>query len=95
MSLLRQTYYHFKPYLPLRVRMALRRQLAGHTRKYTQDVWPIKRGTTERPRNWPGWPGGKQFAFVLTHDVEGRKGMERSEGLANLELERGFHSSFN
>jgi glycosyltransferase involved in cell wall biosynthesis len=95
MSLLRQTYYHVKPYLPLRIRMALRRQLAGHTRKYTQDVWPIKRGTNEPPGNWPGWPGGKQFAFVLTHDVEGRKGMERSEGLASLELERGFRSSFN
>ncbi len=95
MSLLRQTYYHLKPYLPVGMRMALRRQLASHTHRRTHDIWPIKRGTTQPPGNWPGWPGGKQFAFVLTHDVEGRKGLNRSEGLANLELDRGFRSSFN
>jgi glycosyltransferase involved in cell wall biosynthesis len=94
-SLFRKTYYHVKPFLPVRVRMALRRQLATHTLRRTGDTWPIKPATMRRPANWPGWPGGKQFAFVLTHDVEGRKGMERCTALAELETERGFRSSFN
>lgn len=75
--------------------MALRRRLASHIQKHTGDVWPIKRAAVHRPANWPGWPDGKQFAFVLTHDVEGRKGMERSAALADLEAARGFRSSFN
>lgn len=95
MSFLRKTYYHVKPYLPVRFRMALRRQLASHTQEHTGDVWPIKPATMRAPSNWRGWPDGKRFAFVLTHDVEGRKGMERCASLAQLESERDFRSSFN
>ena len=47
------------------------------------------------PLGWPGWPDGKRFALVLTHDVEGSKGMSRIERLMNLELTHGFRSSFN
>jgi hypothetical protein len=46
------------------------------------------------PRAWPGWPGGKRFALVLTHDVETAAGLSRCERLADLEQERGFRSSF-
>ena len=38
------------------------------------------------PRGWPGWPEGKRFAFVLTHDVEGLKGVSRVEQLMDLEI---------
>jgi hypothetical protein len=38
---------------------------------------------------------GKDFAFVLTHDVERRKGLERSRRLAMMEMDLGFRSSFN
>ena len=47
------------------------------------------------PRGWPGWPNGKRFALVLTHDVEGCKGLSRVERLMNLERDSGFRSCFN
>lgn len=37
----------------------------------------------------------RQFAFVLTHDVESEKGLGRCRNLARLEMEFDFRSSFN
>jgi hypothetical protein len=61
----------------------------------SSDVWPICTDAAEVPPGWPGWPNGKQFAFVLTHDVEGRRGLERCRQLAELEQTFGLRSSFN
>jgi glycosyltransferase involved in cell wall biosynthesis len=94
-SLLRKTYYHVKPWLPAQVRLAARRRLARHVLSTAGASWPIKRGSQFPPNNWPGWPDGKKFAFVLTHDVESRKGLDRSLQLADLEANLGFRSSFN
>ena len=47
------------------------------------------------PKGWHGWPEGKQFALVLTHDVETALGQEKSRRLMQLEKEMGFRSSFN
>ena len=63
--------------------------------KKSHDVWPISPGSDKIPDGWPGWPNGKKFAFVLTHDVEGIRGLERCRELAELEKELGFRSSFN
>jgi glycosyltransferase involved in cell wall biosynthesis len=52
-------------------------------------------GSEIPPENWPGWPGGKKFAFVLTHDVESRAGLGKCQPLMQLEMELGFYSSFN
>jgi len=41
------------------------------------DIWPIMPGSERPPENWPGWPGGKKFALVLTHDVESKAGLEK------------------
>ena len=59
------------------------------------DVWPIHQCAKTLPPGWPGWPERKQFAFILTHDVETRKGHERCRQLAILEVKFGFRSSFN
>jgi peptidoglycan/xylan/chitin deacetylase (PgdA/CDA1 family) len=88
-------YYWLKPFVPQSVRTALRRKLAKRLRKRTGDVWPIMPGSERPPENWPGWPEGKQFAFVLTHDVESKVGLERCRALMQLELDLGFRSSFN
>jgi hypothetical protein len=88
-------YYHLKPYIPHPLRLKLRALIASRQRRRSVDFWPIDEFASQRPQWWNGWPRGKQFAFVLTHDVEGRKGMERSRRLAELELELGFRSSFN
>jgi glycosyltransferase involved in cell wall biosynthesis len=47
------------------------------------------------PENWPGWPEGKKFAVVLTHDVESKAGLHKCPSLMQLELDLGFRSSFN
>jgi hypothetical protein len=88
-------YYFVKPAIPHKVRLRLRAQLASCQRRRAASVWPINDGTARAPEWWSGWPGGKKFAFVLTHDVEGKRGLERCRALADLELKLGFHSSFN
>ena len=52
-------------------------------------------GSERPPQDWPGWPEGKKFALVLTHDVEGAVGLEKCRALMELELKLGFRSSFN
>ena len=69
--------------------------MAGRLRKQIGDVWPVIPGSERLPENWPGWPDGKKFAFVLTHDVESKAGLNRCRSLMQLELDLGFRSSFN
>jgi predicted glycosyltransferase len=88
-------YYHLKPYLPWRLRLALRRVYARGIVKGCGDVWPIKESAGRSPKGWPGWPDRKKFALVLTHDVEGQRGLAKVRQLAELEMEMGFRSSFN
>jgi glycosyltransferase involved in cell wall biosynthesis len=75
--------------------MALRRWRANRQRKLLSDVWPTDPRSGSAPSGWPGWPNGKRFAMVLTHDVEGMKGFQRVERLMDLELKYGFRSCFN
>lgn len=75
--------------------MEVRRRVAQRTRKRVTDVWPIMPGSEQPPRGWRGWPGGKKFAFVLTHDVEGSVGLNNCRQLMQLEVDLGFRSSFN
>jgi len=88
-------YYFVKPAIPHEVRLRLRAHIASRQRRRSANVWPIDESAARRPEWWSGWPGGKAFAFVLTHDVEGRKGLERCKVLAELEINLGFRSSFN
>jgi predicted glycosyltransferase len=60
-----------------------------------ESVWPIFPGSEKAPANWQGWPEGKQFAVVLTHDVEGKAGYDKIPNLMELEQKLGFRSSFN
>ena len=75
--------------------MAVRRWFAVRKRRRHNDIWPILPGSERPPAGWPGWPDGRQFAFVLTHDVEGPDGLARVRPLAELEMSLGFRSSFN
>ena len=88
-------YYGLKPLVPQFIRTAIRRKLAMRLRKQIGDVWPIMPGSERVPENWPGWPGNKKFAFVLTHDVESKAGLGRCRSLMELERALGFRSSFN
>lgn len=88
-------YYALKPWLPWRLRLAVRRWLARRNRRRFAHAWPILQEAGRTPEGWPGWPDGKQFAFVLTHDVETALGLRRCRQLAEIEIALGFRSSFN
>ena len=90
-----RAYYILKPFLPLSLRLAIRRRRAISRRQAYADVWPIDEKAGATPPGWPGWPEGKRFAFVLTHDVEGSRGLGKVERLMGLESKYGFRSSFN
>src|SRR5271165_1771909 len=90
----RRFYYAIKPYLGWRLRLVFRRWLARRTLRRSLGIWPVREGSERRPEGWSGWPEGKQFAFILTHDVEGERGLKRVKQLAELEKELGFRSSF-
>src|ERR1039458_184132 len=88
-------YYSIKPVVPLSVRFAIRRWFAVRKRRRVDGAWPIMPGSELPPEGWPGWPEGKQFALVLTHDVEGNLGLGKCARLIELEKSLGFRSSFN
>ena len=88
-------YFRVKPLIPKGVRLALRRWVARRQFDRVQNIWPIAPGSERPPANWSGWPNGKQFAFILTHDVEGELGLSKCRRLWELEKSFGFRSSFN
>jgi glycosyltransferase involved in cell wall biosynthesis len=94
-DLLIETYFQARPTLPRKLRVAVRRFLAKRSMRLSSASWPINPLAGAVPDWWSGWPNQKKFAFVLTHDVEGQKGLERCRDLANLEMRLGFRSSFN
>src|SRR5215813_6932937 len=92
---LKKAYYLLKPAVPWKLRMAMRRTHANRLRRRFSGSWPINELAGRPPAGWPGWPDGKKFAFVLTHDVEGKRGLERCQQLAELDMSLGLRSSFN
>lgn len=93
--MLLKAYYHFKPLIPRWAQLAVRRYVMEHRRSKVSSVWPIDPKAGNAPEGWPGWPDGKRFALVLTHDVEGQRGCDRSLVLAGVEEKLGFRSLFN
>jgi hypothetical protein len=87
-------YYLLKPTIPWGIRIGIRRVLANRLRFRNGNSWPIFEPAAKTPLGWPGWPNGKKFAFVLTHDVEGEKGLERCDKLAQMDRALGLRSSF-
>ncbi|MGA7521088.1 MAG: glycosyltransferase [Acidobacteriaceae bacterium] len=93
--MLSEAYYLLKPILPWRLRVLLRRRQADRRRRTFAEEWPIDPRAGSAPPGWPGWPDGKRFALVLTHDVEGKKGYQRIPRLIELTQKYGFRASFN
>jgi peptidoglycan/xylan/chitin deacetylase (PgdA/CDA1 family) len=88
-------YYLIKPLIPRTVQIFLRRKLVRYQMEKYKDIWPIDEKAGKAPQGWSGWPDGKKFALVLTHDVDTAVGHERCLDLAMLEEQLGFRSSFN
>jgi len=94
-DLLLACYYFVKPAIPEGIRFLLRHWYALPVKWLAASSWPIRSASARTPQGWPGWPAGKSFAFVLTHDVETAKGLSRCRALAELEMRLGFRSAFN
>jgi len=84
-----------KPFIPRSAQLFLRRNIVRFKMKKYHDIWPIDERSATPPSGWPGWPEGKRFALILTHDVDTARGAERCHALVNLEESLGFRSSFN
>ena len=88
-------YYILKPFVPRLLQIKLRTILVHRRLKSVEKIWPIDKRAAEKPAGWKGWPSGKKFALVLTHDVETKKGHDKCDKLIQLERDLGFRSSFN
>jgi len=93
--ILRDLYYFIKPILLRRLQIAVRRAILKKKLPHVQGIWPINETAGTTPVNWNGWPEGKKFALLITHDVETSRGMNRCRELAKLDLKYGIKSSFN
>jgi hypothetical protein len=90
-----RVYYWLKPWLPYRIRLFMRQRVARRQRARNRETWPILESAGQKPSWFKGWPEGRRLAFVLTHDVELKKGLDRVRQLAEVEMALGFRSSFN
>lgn len=91
----RKLYYGIKPILPRSFRWFGRRLVARRILSRSRPIWPIDARAGQRPSDWPGWPDGREFGLVLTHDVEGQHGVDQVQALAEVEQDLGYRSSFN
>jgi len=89
-----RVYSVVKPAIPRRLQVRLRQQWVRILRARRAHEWPIDEGAAQPPTGWAGWPEGKRFALVLTHDVETDAGQQKCAQLARMEEERSFQSCF-
>lgn len=92
---MKRIFYLIKPLIPRKVQLLIRRKLVARQREKYKSIWPILSSANKKPDGWPGWPDGKSFAFVLTHDVELQGGHDKCKKLLQIEQKLGFKSSFN
>jgi peptidoglycan/xylan/chitin deacetylase (PgdA/CDA1 family) len=106
-----ETYYRIRSFMPRSLRLAVRRLYSKRQATHSFRAWPVEPilvdrlhdrfretlATTQDDRvpfiNF--WPGRKRFAFILTHDVEGPRGVENIPRLLELEQTHGLVSSWN
>lgn len=95
LSCMKSLYYRLRPFIPRRLQLAVRRRVVLRKRAALYETWPILDRAGAALPHWKGWPAGKKFALVLTHDVDTERGQNRCYELINLEKSLGFRSGFN
>ena len=111
LSLPKKVYYLLKPALPRYLIGLLRRGYHHSKKTESEIQWPVEQHyvvflwevLTRIVQANPDhqvlikslWPDNQHFAFVLTHDVETKSGLEYVRRVADLEEGLGFRSSFN
>ena len=109
-ALARRSYYRVRPILPRSTQMRLRRSFSRVQAKAEFPRWPIETALHEFYRllfslvagiaaepvpTIASWPRTFRWALVLTHDVEGAVGLRNLLPLLEVELRRGYRSSWN
>ena len=104
------TYYRLRPLLPRRLQIWLRRQFVKRQIRSTFPRWPVETclhdffdlmfailaGVAGEPiPRIAAWPGGHEWAFVLTHDIERADGLEVLAPVLDMEQKHGLRSSCN
>lgn len=93
--MLNKIFYILKPFIPRQIQLSLRRIIVKIQKRKYKHIWPIDPNSNRPPGNWEGWPENKDFALILTHDVELQKGHDQCYNLAQIEIELGFRSVFS
>jgi len=88
-------FYSLKPIIPRRLQIFLRERIVLIKRSRSKEVWPIDPRAGRQPKGWSGWPNQKQFAFVLLHDVDTKRGQDKCRQLMALDEAKGFRSLFS
>jgi len=91
----KKLFYLFKPIIPRRLQLLLRRRLVAIQRWRSRNRWPIDPRAGAKPEGWSGWPDQKEFALVLMHDVETGLGQDKCRHLMQIEETMGFRSIFS
>ncbi|MEI6514673.1 MAG: DUF354 domain-containing protein [bacterium] len=86
--------YAVKSILPRRAVLQIRQAIARRKLSSAQNVWPILQSAGAAPPWWTGWPEDRQFAFLISHDVDTQRGLDRCLQIADLEERLGFRSAF-
>jgi glycosyltransferase involved in cell wall biosynthesis/peptidoglycan/xylan/chitin deacetylase (PgdA/CDA1 family) len=86
-------HHHIKKAVPRGFQIALRSMVVMYKWAKLGSAWPTYDPVI--PVGWSGWPDGRKFALVLTHDVDSAKGCRKWGKVADIEEGLGFRSSFN
>lgn len=106
-----QMYYPVKRLLPAPVRHYLHSLLVRSSERPAFPAWPYEPALAGLMADWMDsgleqlsasdgwhvgfWPDDHECCIVLTHDVEGPRGFDRIEAMAELEDRYGFRSAWN
>jgi len=107
----RKFYYSLKPLIPRFIQLKLRRRYIKIQSRTKFPAWPIEsiivnkvyeylhsvilQNNVDHIYRIGFWPDKKNFAFVITHDVEWDSGLQHAPEIAKLESDFGFVSSWN
>jgi hypothetical protein len=103
-------YYLVRPVIPRPLQIFARRLYSRVQARTPFPRWPVEpslHGFCDRVLRWAAevagtgvpylapWPAGRDWALVLTHDVETGEGLRRLPVLRDIEVAAGYRSSWN
>lgn len=106
----KRPYYRIRAALPRSAQIAMRRAFSRLQARSRFPRWPVETALDDlhallfalagelagEPIPWIApWPDGREWAIVLTHDVETQAGYEAMRPLCDVEAAAGYRSSWN